>query len=94
MLSQEELSQLIPNDPLPNTQYMVGWYHRDEREIVLVFDKISKRVVYKSNAKPCVDKETGKSLSRKRQYKHIRHFYGVENCDPPKEVNPELYKGF
>jgi hypothetical protein len=98
MLSQEELSQLIPNEPLPNTQYMVGWYQKDEREIVLVYDKVSRRVVFKSNSKPKIeiDERTGKvsSISRQKQYKHIKHFYGTENCDPPKEVNPEFYKGF
>jgi hypothetical protein len=93
-LTQEELNQKFPSDPLPDTRFMVGWYQIETREIVLVYDKISRRVVYKSNSHIQVEEATGKSLSRIRQYKHIKRFYGIENCDPPKQVNPEYYKDF
>jgi len=51
------------------------------REIVVVFDKINQKVVYK-----------GSSKSRKDHYAHIQKFYGKAECDPPKEVNPGFYR--
>lgn len=92
MLTQEELNQKFPSDPLPSTQYLVGWYHQQEREIIIVFDKISRHIVFKSNTHILIEKDTGKSLSRQKQYSHIKRFYGQENCDPPKMLNPEFYK--
>jgi hypothetical protein len=81
-LTQEELNQKFPKDPLPNTQFSVAWYVKNLREVVVVYDKLSHRVVY-----------VGSSKSRKDHYAHIQKFYGKENCDPPKEVNPQFYEG-
>jgi len=93
MLTQEELNQQFPSDPLPDTRYSVAWYHLELREFVIVYDKLSRKIVYKSNSSIIIDVD-GKSLSRKRQYHHIKKFYGQNNCDPPKQVNPSIFEGF
>lgn len=81
MLTQEELNQKFPKDPLPDTRFAVVWYVKNPREVILVYDKLVHRIVY-----------NGCSKCRKDHYKHIQRFYGRENCDPPKEVNPLFYE--
>lgn len=94
MLNQEELNQIFPKDevPLGLRRYCVGWYHRDTREFIIVYDKLSHKLVFKSNSNIVVD-ETGKSISRQRQYCHIKKFYGERDCEPPRQINPSFYDG-
>ena len=86
MLTQTELNQKFPND-LPDTRYCVGWYNdliKDNlREVIVVFDKVTKHIVYK-----------GISKNHKDHYPYIKLYYGRDNCDPPKQINPDFYAGY
>jgi len=102
MYNQAELNQLFPKEeiPLDERRYLVGWYHSDNREFILVYDKLNRHVVFKSNTAILYDKqgnvvldEKGKVLTRQKQYYHIRKFYGERDCEPPKQINPDFYRG-
>ncbi len=102
MLTQEELNQLFPKEEIPidERRYCIGWYHEGTREFIIVFDKKQKHIVFKSNTSILYDKEgnivldeNGKVLTRQRQYYHIQKFYGKNDCQPPKQINPQFYEG-
>lgn len=102
MYNQAELNQMFPLEtiPLSDRRYLVGWYHVDTREHVLVYDKLNRHVVFRSNTAILYDKEgnvlldeKGKVLTRQKQYCHIRKFYGERDCEPPKQINPNFYIG-
>lgn len=87
MLSQEELSQMFPKEKeqLSEKRYSVSWwFHTDGvREVVVVFDKVQSKIVYKGTSKHRLDHR-----------KHIESFYGKNNIEPIKQRNPSFYEGF
>jgi hypothetical protein len=102
MYNQEESNQLFPLEeiPLSERRYSVGWYHEDTREFILVYDRLNRHVVFKSNTAILYDKEgnvvldeKGRVLTRQKQYCHIKKFYGERDCEPPKQINPVFYEG-
>lgn len=84
-LTQEELNRKFPLE-LTEKQFALGWYELKTptciHQVVIVYDKASRRVVYK-----------GESKHRKDHRKHIEKFYGESNCDPLKAINPRFYEG-
>jgi len=102
MYNQAELNQMFPQEeiPLSDRRYLVGWYHKDDREFILVYDKLNRHIVFKSNCPILYDTEgnvvldkNGKVLTRQKQYCHIKKFYGQADCEPPKQINPDFYIG-
>jgi hypothetical protein len=71
------------NEVIPHTdrRYMVGWEPREDREIVIVYDRFVQKIVYKANVS-----------DRKLAYPKIQDFYGRNDCVPPKQVQIRTYE--
>lgn len=86
---EEQLSKFYPEAIEVETEdtkrYSIVWWvviSDSSREILVIYDKLEHRIVYKGNSK-----------SRKTHYDYIKSFYGEKNCDPPRQVNPQFYEG-
>jgi len=63
-------------------RYVVAWNKgENNREIVIVFDKYSRSVVYKVN-----------TSNHSNAYPYIKEYYGKENCVPPRQVDLRIYE--
>lgn len=63
-------------------RYVVAWNKApNDREVVIVYDKFSGKVVYKVNT---VDHLTA--------YPYIQEYYGKQNCVAPKQVDLRIYE--
>lgn len=62
-------------------RYVVAWDNAlNERVIVFVYDKVHGRIIYTANVK-----------ERKIAYPYIQHYYGIDNCVPPKQADIRRY---
>ncbi len=79
MLTPEELQNL------QERRYVVGRCNapQEGRTLVFVFDKLSKRVIYKVNIR---------TEDRKKPYQYIQRYYGEDNCVPPQEIDIKMYE--
>lgn len=62
-------------------RYVVGWELKEIKTLVFVYDKLSRRVVYKILIK-----------ERKAAYPYIQEYYGIDNCVKPRQINVSFYE--
>jgi len=88
MLTQEELNYKYPKEVIVSIieelRFFVGYYTENNFQVLLVYDRMHSRVVYRS-----------KSKTIDRHKKHIVSFYGKYGIiNKPKLIeNPRLYEG-
>ncbi len=79
MNNQEKNPEQIKLDQ--EKRYVIGWEQVQERQIVFIWDKFTKRIVFKCNTR-----------NRKICYPYIEKYYDKDNCVAPKEMRICLFE--